>query len=455
VRTTTRVASVVAAVLLTSAPGARGQFPPRRAEAGPQVLFYEAFPIPLAEDSIHQRIDVHYRIDREFFVSVRDPEGHSPFHRSGEVVVELADSTGTVAARQMRSIEITDTDPERKPMGEQWEQGIFSLVVSPGTYRITITVDDLESRRTIMDSSRTVKALPRIHTGLGTASAIPVAPPGETRGIPATLRLMNYGGDILFGRPAALLVVWHGGPHDTLLTVRYSFAEEPPAQEDRPFLVPDGMVRVPVYRGVTLVPEADSPRAAYAVRSDPSGSTCAAIVPLPFARLLLRSYRMKFAFSEGSDTSEIVRRARTVWPDMPFSLKDIDNALDALRYVTTESQLDSLRSGNLARRRANLEGFWRSKGGRPETAFNEVITEYYRRVDYATRNFGTLRQPDGFRSDRGRIYVLHGPPTGTDRTLDPVSGFKEVWTYARLRKKFIFVDQNRSGNYILVSTTAL
>jgi hypothetical protein len=39
--------------------------------------------------------------------------------------------------------------------------------------------------------------------------------------------------------------------------------------------------------------------------------------------------------------------------------------------------------------------------------------------------------------------------------LDPVSGFHEVWTYSHLKKKFVFVDQNKSGNYVLVSAAAL
>ncbi|HMK37965.1 MAG TPA: GWxTD domain-containing protein, partial [Bacteroidota bacterium] len=224
---------------------------------------------------------------------------------------------------------------------------------------------------------------------------------------------------------------------------------------DRPFLPPGGEVTVKVYRGVALAPSSDSAGAGYELSADSSGSTCAAVVPVPFARLLLRSYRMTFSLSSASGSHEIIRRGRAVWPDMPFSLKDIDNALDALRYITTESELDSLRGGNLETRRAHLEGFWRSKGGKPETAYNEVMTEYYRRVDQAMRSYGTMRQPDGFRSDRGRIYILYGPPTTTDRFLDPVSGFKEVWTYARLKKKFIFIDQNKSGNYVLISTTAL
>ena len=435
--------------------GARGQFRPPRPDQGPQVMFYEAFPLPGEGDSTLQRIDIHYRIDREFFVPVRDPDGSAPFHRSGEVVVELADSTGAIAARSMHGLEISETDADRKPAGIQWEQGMFSLLVPPGKYRIQMSVEDEESRRNIMDSSRFVRTHPRASSGLSTASVALIAAPRESHAMPEGVTLLNYGGEILFGRAAALLVAWtSAGGGDTLLNVKYSFDEEPPSPEDRPYLPPGNEVTVPVYRGVSLVPSIDSAHAGYTLSAD-AGKTCVAVVPLPFARLLLRSYRMTFALSSGSDRFDIVRRGRTIWPDMPFSLKDIDGAIDALRYITTEAELDSLRRGSMETRRGNLEGFWRAKGGKPETAFNEVMTEYYRRVDLATRSFGTLRQPDGFRSDRGRIYVLYGPPTATDRTLDPVSGFQEVWTYSRLKKKFIFIDQSKSGNYILVSTTAL
>ena len=456
VRTLVRRTALVAAALAACGAGSMGQFLPSRSEQGPRLLYYEAFPLPLTGDSLHGNVDIHFRIDREFFVPVRDPDARTPFHRSGELVVELADSAGGIAARSMHPIEIPEDNADRKPAGEEWEQGMFSLVTPPGRYRIQMTLEDGESRRTIMDSTRFVQVSPRASSGLATASVVPVAPPRAGSGLPADLTLMNYAGEILFGRPAELLVVWRSRPaQDTVLTVKYSLAEEPPAPEATPFLPADAAVSVPVFRGVTFVPRADSAGAGYRLGTDTHATACAAIVPVPYARLLLRSYRMTFTLTSGTDREEIVRKGRAVWPDMPFSLKDIDNALDALRYITTESELDSLRRGNLEERRAHLEGFWRGKGGKQETAFNEVMTEYYRRADHATRSFGTLRQPDGFRSDRGKIYVLYGPPSSTDRMLDPVSGFQEVWTYSHLKKKFLFVDQNKSGNYILVSATAL
>jgi GWxTD domain-containing protein len=456
VRTIPAVLLMIALAAGVPAGSARGQFRPSRGEQAPRVLYYEALPLPGSGDSAHQRIDFHYRIDREFFVPVRDPDGRSAFHRSGVVTVELTDSVGGVAGRGMQTIEVPGSDADRKPLGEEWEQGILSITVPPGKYRMQVTVEDEESRRSTMDSSRFIRTPPRTASGLSTAAAVAIAPPRESNGLPGEITLMNYGGDILFGRPAALLLTWKAAASaDTMLRVKYSFTEEPPAPEDRPFLPPDGEVTVRVYRGTEFTPSTDSTHTGYRLSAGTSSTECTALVPVPFARLLLRSFRMTFSLSSGNDRFEIVRKGRAVWPDMPFTLKDIDNALDALRYITTEAGLDSLRRGNLEERRANLEGFWRSRGGKQETAFNEVMTEYYRRADLATRTYGTLRVPDGFRSDRGRIYVLYGPPTATDRTLDPVSGFQEVWTYSHLKKKFTFIDRNKSGNYVLVSAAAL
>jgi len=425
-----------------------------RGEEAPHVLFYEAWAVPSPADSVRVDVDVSFRIDREFFVPVRDPEEHAPFHRSGDVVVELQDSTGGTEARSIRSIEIQENSTERNPAGTVWEQGIIPLSVRPGKYRVLVTVDDEESRRTITERERFVSAGTPL-AGLPGASLTTIHPPaGES--LPLHVLLMNYGDEILFGRPASVLALWHGDPAaDTTLSVSYEFTEDPAAPIDATEIPPARSVTVPVARDVALISSADSAGVGYTIRTAPGSNVCAAVIPLPLAQLPLRAYRMSLTLRSGGGRREVTRRARAVWPDMPFSLKDIDNAIESLRYITTEGELDSLKRGNLESRRAHLEGFWRGHGGREGTALNDVETEYYRRVDYATRNFGTLRSPDGFRSDRGRIYVLYGPPTSSDRTLDPVAGHQEVWTYARLKKRFIFVDRDRSGNYVLVTAGAM
>ena len=140
---------------------------------------------------------------------------------------------------------------------------------------------------------------------------------------------------------------------------------------------------------------------------------------------------------------------------MPLSLRDVDYALDALKIITREEQLDSMKRGDFETRRNTLEAFWKEKDKTPETAYNEVMAEFYPRVDHARKTFGTLREPDGFKSDRGRIFVLYGQPTKVDRTLDSSAGFSESWSYQKLNKKFVFLDKTKSGAYVLVSTQSL
>ena len=422
-------------------------------EEGPQILFYETVQLPAEGDPGKGRIDVYYRIDREFFVPVKNSDASIPheFIRRGEVLVEMVDTTGATAGRALERIDVGEVNAERKPMGREWQQGIFSFVLRPGAYKVQITIDDLESRRSLTEKNRTVHVAGVLRPGLATASAMFIAPAADSS-LPAIIAPTNFGGEVLFGTPSALVIVWSAGPGgDSAVSATLTLAERPPADEDRDFLPAPSVLTARVQHGVALRPAGEGGTASYDVGRN--GTAALAILPFPSEKLLLRSYTLTAVLGSGTERKDLTMKFRVVWPAMPFSLKDIDYALEALRYIATEDQLDSLRRGSMESRRKHLEEFWRKRDKTPETAFNEVETEYYRRVDHASRNFGTLRQPDGFRTDRGRIYVLYGPPTATERSLDPEAGYQEVWVYGHLNRRFTFVDQNKSGNYVLVTTS--
>jgi hypothetical protein len=56
---------------------------------------------------------------------------------------------------------------------------------------------------------------------------------------------------------------------------------------------------------------------------------------------------------------------------------------------------------------------------------------------------------DGYRTDRGRIFILFGSPSITNRLLKPNAPPAEIWTYENLKKRFTFVDRQRNGNFTL------
>ena len=59
-----------------------------------------------------------------------------------------------------------------------------------------------------------------------------------------------------------------------------------------------------------------------------------------------------------------------------------------------------------------IEQFWFRRDADPRSAANEFKEEHYRRIAYANERFSS--GIPGWLADRGRIYIIHGPP-GRDR----------------------------------------
>lgn len=101
-----------------------------------------------------------------------------------------------------------------------------------------------------------------------------------------------------------------------------------------------------------------------------------------------------------------------------------------------------------------IEQFWLRRDPDPGTLKNEFKEEHYRRIAYANEHFAA--GVPGWRSDRGRIYILYGPPTGVDahHTNDDSGPPTEIWHYRSNSREgravdFKFVDFCRCGAYRL------
>jgi GWxTD domain-containing protein len=130
-------------------------------------------------------------------------------------------------------------------------------------------------------------------------------------------------------------------------------------------------------------------------------------------------------------------------------------ATEALQYLMSANEFEEFMKLSDEEMKKQLEIFWKKRDPTPKTAYNEAMAEYYQRCDYALENFRTLSHADGIKTDRGKIYVLYGPPTKTDRFLTPNTSPKEIWYYDNLQLKFVFIDESRSGNYKLLSSEKL
>jgi GWxTD domain-containing protein len=111
-----------------------------------------------------------------------------------------------------------------------------------------------------------------------------------------------------------------------------------------------------------------------------------------------------------------------------------------------------------------IEAFWQRRDPTPDTVENEFKEEHYRRIAYANERFAS--GIPGWRTDRGRIYIIWGPadeveahPTGGmyNRPSNEGGGSTETYPYEDWRYRHMdgigdnitieFVDPTSTGEY--------
>ena len=86
---------------------------------------------------------------------------------------------------------------------------------------------------------------------------------------------------------------------------------------------------------------------------------------------------------------------------------------DAVYIITEEEREVFLELTSLEEKDQFIEQFWFRRDPDPRTAHNEFKEEHYRRISYANERFEA--GIPGWKTDRGRIYIMYGPPDRLQR----------------------------------------
>lgn len=135
---------------------------------------------------------------------------------------------------------------------------------------------------------------------------------------------------------------------------------------------------------------------------------------------------------------------------------ELDTLFAPLFYLAQAGELVPYSGLTLEGKRRFVREFWRQRDPTPGTPDNELQVGFYQRIGEANRRFreGGASQIPGWRTDRGRILILHGEPEEIMRrpSTGPANPW-EAWRYTRPRPvKYVFYDQTRLGNYTLIHT---
>ena len=155
---------------------------------------------------------------------------------------------------------------------------------------------------------------------------------------------------------------------------------------------------------------------------------------------------------------------------MKQTLKELDNAYkswlteDVVYIITPEERNAFLQLQTNEEREQFIEQFWLRRSSNPDLPDNDFKEEHYRRIAYANEHYAS--GIPGWKTDRGRMYIMWGPPDevdshptgGTyDRPMEEGGGSTSTYPWETWRWRYLegigeniileFVDPSGSGEY--------
>ena len=171
-------------------------------------------------------------------------------------------------------------------------------------------------------------------------------------------------------------------------------------------------------------------------------------VPLPYSDTLPMMFPKKgiYFISVGREIKEgyTFMNFGSTFPAMtePYVM------IEPLAYLASPDEVSTISSS--VKPKAALDDFWIKCGGNVEKA-RELIRIYYTRVLYSNYYFTSYKE--GWRSDRGMIFIIYGPPDKVYKTSEgenwgyrkPV--IKSTWGgRVHLKEEYLFFNFKKKDN---------
>lgn len=404
------IAAATAACAAWAGPLRAQDVPPLRSEAAP---FFTADVVTSLDDHGNPRLTVGIVVAYDELQWVQVPGGHAA---AAELSVVFDPGGGRREYGDVweRRLAVAGFDATNSNVSALVERRTFDL--SPGRYELRVGVRDVSSG-SASSASRPVRVpdFSAIEVGFAGLELGTLEPDSTFTGNPTR----RFGRDV--ERIAARVIL---------------FDRRPGAwPRDYPFR----------YR---ILDETGAP-ALEGTRSLTLGRSGAPVVLRPdSSALFIGGYTFEVGLVEGKSRWQ-VDRTFEVEESGPPRGRDFERLLEPLALLVSGDAIDSLRALPPERQAAGWEAFWRRRDPNPDTPRNEALLEFLRRVRYVDRHYHDAGP--GWRSDRGRVYILHGAPDQIETPPEGSQGERlEIWYYDRPYRRYVFVDRDGFGRFILV-----
>lgn len=201
-----------------------------------------------------------------------------------------------------------------------------------------------------------------------------------------------------------------------------------------------------------------------ASRSTRYGRTSLLIIAVTLGGLLTHSIQATPVKKDKSEKAED-RRKKAAQKENESAYKKWIS--EEVPYIITDEEKKSFKNLSTDDEREQfIESFWERRNPNPGSPENEFKEEYYRRIAYANEHYAS--GIPGWKTDRGRIYIMYGPADETDshpsggtyeRPQEEGGGETSTYPFETWRYRYIdgigtniileFVDPTMTGEYHL------
>jgi GWxTD domain-containing protein len=399
-------------------------------------------------DTTAAQVQILYRINGGFFFFAKGSNtAKEEYTAQAEVIVEILDTLNNTVTRKIQPVQVLRSSLPNETDKPNDIQGSLAFTLKTGTYHVLFEAKDSESGKSITnhDTRITIPRVKKDSVNISSPLLVECLRNDSLAFVHPVFIPVNRGESIAFGTTSAYVLQLLAIDSLSNFKLHWNIIGHPENDQDKEQRWSDSTFRV--FNGIPQV-TAEKNKICYTVL-DSNVSSKIVYFSIPFEKIPEGRYRFLLSLQGNMIHLEREWNINVVWKNKPRSLMNLDIAINALRHIATEDELSQMRGFLSSNNTQRFYEFWKKKNSDTTRAYNPVMAEYYRRVDETIQKYSTSKEEDGYRTDRGRILILFGHPSRTDRSLKPSSVPTEVWTYEKLRKYFIFTDKNRNNNYEL------
>ncbi len=333
-----------------------------------------------------------------------------------------------------------DTFEETKSRYEQ-TQGFLTTTLQPGEYHYSLQLTRGQSIREQSSQKRniTVPAYDTLNSAGFTLMAEMNVSDQTAEGI-----LLNYGASVLYGQDFDVLFVLPPKTDQTYSVKMYRMMPGGSSDSESEPMFETSVEEDDIFYGTNAAINQTDNGLLLSLDKTDSGVKFAKVT-IPNSQFPNARYKLILSTPENPKVTE--RIINSQWLDMPASLLNIDVAIDMMRFIVDRDQLREIKSGSGSEKERKFREFWDQRDPTPDIEYNELMTEYYSRIDQAYQRFTSPQQP-GYETEQGKALILFGEPLNISRELPTNRPTREIWEYRN--RTLVFEATTGFGDFRLI-----